>query len=125
MYPRIRDGDIMLYFRNPTVLENGEIVTLKRNGQRYTARIVAKEGDTVDVSTEGKLIVNGSVQYEEIYFVTSTQGSTLTYPYMVPEDSYFILGDMRTGATDSRDIGAVSRDELDGKIITIIRKRGL
>lgn len=125
MYPRVRDGDLMLYYRLTSSFENGDIITLTRNGVRYTGRIVAKAGDTVNTSAEGKLIVNGAIQYEEIYYETYTQGSTLTYPYTIPENSFFILGDMRTGASDSRDIGAVTKDEIEGKLITILRRRGL
>lgn len=125
MYPRIRDGDLMLWYRLSGEYVTGEIVTLEKDGVRYTGRVVAIAGDTVTTSAEGKLIVNGAIQYEEIYYDTYTQGSGLSYPYTVPENSYFILGDMRTGATDSRDFGAASKSVIDGKIITIVRRRGL
>jgi signal peptidase I len=49
----------------------------------------------------------------------------VTYPYTVGEDSYFILCDYRTAGVDSRSYGAVQQDELDGKVITLLRRRGV
>jgi signal peptidase I len=41
------------------------------------------------------------------------------------EDEYFILGDYRTGAKDSRFYGAVTRKEIKGKILAVLRRTGL
>jgi signal peptidase I len=49
----------------------------------------------------------------------------IEYPYTVPEDSYFVLCDFRTSSDDSRSYGAVPKEDLDGKIITILRRRGI
>jgi type IV secretory pathway protease TraF len=43
----------------------------------------------------------------------------------VEEDSYFVLCDFRTASSDSRDYGAVAKSDIDGKIITLLRRRGL
>ena len=51
--------------------------------------------------------------------------SLLSYPYAVPEDSVFILGDCRTQAEDSRDFGPVQCSAVKAKVITLIRRRGL
>jgi signal peptidase I len=65
------------------------------------------------------------VQQEEIFYETEPQNGDVTYPYTVEADSYFILCDYRTVGTDSRSYGAVARNELDGKIITLLRRRGV
>ena len=51
--------------------------------------------------------------------------SSLSYPYQVPENSVFVLGDYRTRSTDSRLYEAISLDQVEGKVITILRRRGL
>lgn len=51
--------------------------------------------------------------------------SLLSYPYAVPEDSVFILGDCRTQAEDSRDFGPVQCSAVKAKVITLIRRRRL
>lgn len=46
-------------------------------------------------------------------------------PCKVPEGSVFLLCDFRTQGTDSRVYGPVEIAELDGKVISILRRRGL
>jgi signal peptidase I len=102
-----------------------DVVTFKINGTQRTARIVAMEGDVVELSTDGQLVVNGNVQSEEVFYSTEPLPAGITYPYTVPEDSYFVLCDFRTASYDSRGYGAISRSDLEGKVITVLRRRGI
>jgi type IV secretory pathway protease TraF len=43
----------------------------------------------------------------------------------VEADSYFVLCDFRTASSDSRNYGALAKSEIDGKIITLLRRRGI
>ena len=72
----------------------------------------------------GTLLVNGTVQSGEILYPTYAEGE-LEYPYAVPEGYVFVLGDYRTQTTDSRTLGAVPMGDVKGKVITILRRRGL
>lgn len=125
MYPRIRDGDLMVFYRLESEYSVGDVVTFVKDDTRYTGRIVAQGGDTVDLSDEGDLLVNGSVQDEQIFYPTESLGDSTALSCEVPEGSVYLLGDFRTNATDSRTYGPVKIDELDGKIITILRRRGI
>jgi signal peptidase I len=125
MYPSIRDGDLMLYYRLQSDYDIGDVVTFKIGEYRRNARIVAKGGDVVEVNDNGQLLVNGNVQQEEIFYSTDSLTDGVTYPYTVEEDSYFVLGDYRTVSIDSRSYGAVSNKDIDGKVITIFRRRGI
>jgi signal peptidase I len=123
MYPRIMDGDIMFYYRLENEYYLGDVVTFKINGHRRAARVVAKGGDTVELSKSGQLIVNGNVQDEEIFYPTNEISGGVTFPYTVEEGGYFVLCDYRTISLDSRDYGAVLKSDIDGKVITILRRR--
>lgn len=126
MYPRVRDGDLILSFRLERDYEIGDVVSFQINGYDRVARIVAQGGDVVDLSTDGKLIVNGNVEEEdEIFYQTESEGMEITYPYTVDEDSYFLLCDFRTGSSDSRTYGAFSQDVIEGKVISVFRHRGI
>jgi signal peptidase I len=125
MYPRLRDGDLILFYRLESDYQIDDVVTFRQDGMTYYGRIVAQGGDVVQVDESGQLSVNGNVQQEEIFYETEPQNGDVTYPYTVEADSYFILCDYRTVGTDSRSYGAVARDELDGKIITLLRRRGV
>lgn len=125
MYPRMRDGDVTLWYRleqNPNI---GDIVTFTRDGERQYGRVVAKGGDTVDFTKDGLLLLNGSAQQEEVFFQTSKQNRAQAFPITIPENEVFILGDNRAYSVDSRDYGSVSASEIDGKIISLMRRRGL
>lgn len=125
MYPRIRDGDVLIYYRLQQEYHIGDVVTFKRDGRRYTGRIVAQSGDTVDITEEGQLLVNGSVQDEEIFYPTEIIESGIPFPCEIPESSVFLLSDFRTNGIDSRSYGPVDTEELDGKVMTILRRRGI
>lgn len=87
---------------------------------------MARATDVVTIDDTGSLTVNGTTQTGEILYPTyPDEDGSLTYPYTVPENCVFVLGDYRTRATDSRLLGAVSLDQVEGKVITILRRRGL
>jgi signal peptidase I len=127
MYPRLRDGDLILYYRLEQDYQIGDVVTFQQSGKTYNARIVAMGGDEVDLNADGFLVVNGNVEQEdEIFYTTEpTDNNDIEYPYTVPEGSYFVLCDFRTASIDSRILGAIPQSSFDGKVITLLRRRGI
>ena len=125
MYPRIRDGDLLVYYRLQEEYHIGDVATFSQDGRRYTGRIVAQGGDTVDISEDGQLLINGSIQDEEIFYPTETVEGGISLPYTIPEGEVFLLCDFRTTGVDSRTYGSVELGKLDGKVITILRRRGI
>ena len=126
MYPRLRDGDLILFYRLDSKYYIGDVVTFKHeDGNRYTARIVAQGGDTVDMDDGGKLLVNGNAQDEEIFYPTYKTDAVVEFPCQVLESRVFLLCDMRTEGIDSRTYGTVLVDDLDGKVMTVLRRRGI
>lgn len=126
MSPRISAGDLMLFFRLDNDFHNGDVVIVKKNGSWYTSRIVAQGGDTVEITDDAKLKVNGSIVIEsDIYYTTPQYESDVAYPLVLAEDEFFLLCDYREGAKDSRYFGAVNRSEIKGKVITVVRRSGL
>jgi hypothetical protein len=66
--------------------------------------VIALAGDTVDLSPEGIVIVNGAVKYER-YVSQMVRGECDTqFPCTVPAGRLFVLSDDRTSVTDSLDI---------------------
>jgi signal peptidase I len=125
MYPKLRDGDLTLYYRLEQDYEIGDVVTFELDDSTFYGRIVAQGGDVVNLNDDGQLLVNGNVQDEEIFYPTEKQDGDVKYPYTVKKDSYFILCDFRTISFDSRTYGAIPKSTLDGKVITILRRRGI
>jgi len=126
MSPAIQDGDLVVFNR---LSQNGyqprDAIVLKYGEQTQVRRVVATEGDHVDI-TESGLVINGALQQEpDIYQKTERYRDSGEFPLIVPEGQIFVLGDSRNGATDSRIYGCVLTEETLGKVMTVIRRRGI
>jgi len=126
MTPAIKDGDIVVFNR---YVQSGyqprDTIVLERNGMTQVRRVVATEGDHVDITEEG-LMINGALQQEpEIYQRTERYQEGGEFPLTVPEGQFFKHGDYRTGATDSRIYGSEDIEKTKGKVMTVIRRRGI
>lgn len=126
MAPRISAGDLLLYYRLADDWVNGDVMVFEKDGKQYVGRIVARGGDTVEVTDQATLVVNGSTVLEnDIYYTTPKYDDGPAYPVTLAEDEFFILCDYREGARDSRYFGPVKAGEVKGKVITIIRRSDL
>ncbi len=121
MRPTILEGDRLLgskfsfWFRNPRPLEivvfrppEGAKAFVAPDVTRLVKRIVAVEGDTIEVEA-GVVRVNGEI-LDEPYIAAPPHYSLP--PTEVPEDHVFVLGDNRNQSLDSHYWGFVPKDEL-------------
>ena len=107
-------------------VRTGDVVVLQKDGKRYVSRIVAHGGDTVEITEDAQLSVNGSTVIENnIYYSTPQYEGGIAYPVTLAENEVFVLCDYREGAKDSRYFGPVSKPEIKGKVITIVRRSNL
>ncbi len=124
MFPAIKDGDLLVVYRMQQEYRKNDIVTYQKDGVRFTGRIVAVEADQVNMDENGKLYINGGAESGEILYPTYS-GGELEYPYQIPKGYVYILGDYRTQTKDSRELGAIAEDDVEGKVITVLRRRSL
>ena len=126
MSPAIKDGDLVIYYRYTKVgYLPQDTIMLEYDGQVQARRVVAVEGDVVDI-TESGLVINGALQQEaDIYQKTERYVEGVEFPLTVPEGQVFVLGDSRTGATDSRIYGPVEVNDTLGKVMAVIRRRSI
>lgn len=126
MSPSISAGDLILYYRMQDKLRTDDVVVFEKDGEQYVGRIVGKGGETVDITEDAHLKINGSTVMEtDIFYSTQRYESEVSYPVELAEDEFFILCDYREGARDSRYFGTVKRSEIKGKAITILRRSSL
>lgn len=122
MSPRISAGDLMFYYRLEKP-KSGDVVVVKKEGETYTARVIAAGGDTVEITEDNEVRINGSKIVEnDIFYETPPYESDTVYPLTLESGEYFILGDERENAKDSRYFGPVKDKEIKGKVITVIRR---
>lgn len=124
MFPAMKDGDLIIGFRLQQEYSKNDVVVYEVDGRQMVGRVIAIETDVVTLDGSGTLLVNGTVQSGEILYPTYAKEG-LEYPYRIQENQIFVLGDYRTNTEDSRDYGSISLDDVEGKVITILRRRGL
>lgn len=116
MKPTLSEDQIMILHKTDSV-ERGDIIAFYYNNNVMVRRVIACGGDTIDIDIFGKVKVNGEA-VEEDYVETPALGQTnLQYPFTVPANSYFVMGDNREISMDSRltQIGTVPKDRVVGK----------
>lgn len=123
MYPALKDGDLVVYYRLDKDYIASDCIVLTYDDRKQVRRVIAVEGDTVDITEQG-LVVNGLVQWENyVYEETRRYAEGVDFPITLQEGEVFVLGDARAGATDSRIYGAVNVADTNGKVMLILRRR--
>ncbi|MGI6230345.1 MAG: signal peptidase I [Tractidigestivibacter sp.] len=118
MEPTITEGDIIVTNRSQD-FGQGDIIAFYYNNKILLKRVIAFPGDWVDIDSEGNVFVNGE-HLEEAYVSDLALGNTdITFPYQVPDSSYFVLGDHRSVSVDSRSsvVGTVTKEQVIGKVL--------
>ena len=81
---------------------------------RQVKRVIGLPGDEINIQN-GKVFVNG-IEKVEGYAQTPTIEKSNIYPFIVPEDQYFVMGDNRPVSSDSREYGCIKRQQIEGKV---------
>ena len=121
MEPTLQDGDILILLK-PGDLQAGELCGMYAQGRLILKRIIGLPGDVVRMDDAGNVYVN-EVALEEPYISQKAMGTCdLTFPYTVPEDSVFVMGDHRETSIDSRSslIGCVQTSQIMGQVVARI-----
>lgn len=111
-------GDIVLAVKS-NHFKTGDIVAFYYNNNILVKRVIAKSGDWVNITKDGTVYVNDK-KIKEPYIENKAYGETnIKFPYQVPENRIFVLGDNRKASIDSRNtsVGTVSDEQLVGKLI--------
>ena len=117
MEPTLINGDIVLLHKTNS-LGRGDICGFAWNNKILVKRVVGIPGDWIEIDTDGTVYRNGE-KLDEPYAEQIAFGECdLEFPFQVPQEQYFVLGDMRESSIDSRNtlVGCVENDQLIGKI---------
>ena len=122
-YPSIRDGDLCLTYRRAE-LKQGTMIVYKKDGKTRFGRIVAKSGDSVEIFNDYIMVNDYGISDNAVY-LTSPEGSVISYPYTVPDNCVFVLNDFRSDIADSRTYGGIPLDDVEGAVVFAMRMRGI
>lgn len=116
MEPTLSNGDIVLLTKT-TRFERGDLCGFTWNNKLLIKRVIGLPGDWIEIDADGTIYLNGD-KLEEPYVQHKALGECdLEFPFKVPQEQYFVIGDMRESSIDSRNsvIGCVKKDQIVGK----------
>jgi len=118
MEPSLNDGDIVILAKTDR-LETGDLCAFYYSNKILIKRVIATPGDYLWIESDGTVFVNG-IELDEPYVQEKALGECdIEFPYQVPENAFFMMGDQRETSIDSRSsvIGCISTDHTIGKIL--------
>ena len=129
MMDTLIDGDYLLclsnvIYKNPQL---GDVIVASKesfdNGTAIIKRVIATEGQIVDIDFERGIVYVDGLPLDEPYirnFTTRSEG--VLFPLVVEEGCIFVLGDHRSVSKDSRhpDIGLIDTRQVLGKAVFLM-----
>lgn len=126
MLPTLHNYDMMVLLSSVIYEpEAGDIIVLRAPGytQPLVKRIIATEGQTVDIDfAAGVVYVDGVALKEEYVAEPTFDRGDQPFPQTVAEGCVFVLGDNRNHSSDSRYalVGQVPEEQILGKVLMVV-----
>ena len=118
MEPSLKNGEIVILAKTDN-LDSGDLCAFYYSNKVLIKRVIGVPGDYIWMDEEGTVFVNNQ-ELNEPYVLEKALGECdIDFPYQVPENHYFVLGDHRATSIDSRSsvIGGIAEDQIIGKIL--------
>lgn len=118
MNPTLENDELIICSRQGS-FKRGDIIAFYYNNKVLLKRVIGVSGDEINITDDGTVYVNGK-KIDEPYVSEKSLGECdLTFPYTVPDQRVFVMGDNRAVSVDSRSsvIGSVSEEAVVGKAV--------
>lgn len=124
MVPNFQDGDMLISNKLSTnflTISAGEVIILKNpkdNNVDFIKRVIGLPNDKIMISG-GKVYINDK-ELKESYLPENIITNGMSFlqngvEFKVPEGQYFVIGDNRSGSSDSREWGPVKKELIIGQ----------
>src|SRR6266568_8220233 len=123
MLPRLEDHDrlfINKFVYRISSIHRGDVVVFHypRDPEKsYIKRVIGLPGDRIYID-RGRVYLNGKL-LRESYVPEEYRDTRSMADLIVPDDTYFMMGDHRSISSDSREFGPVDRDLIYGKAVFV------
>lgn len=123
MVPTLEEGNLLIVSKLFYQPKYGDVVVLRKESfmtDPIVKRVIATEGQTVDIDFEAGVVYVDGVALDEPYVNSATnERENFTEAVTVPEGCVFVMGDNRNRSTDSRSaaIGCVDTRCIIGRAL--------
>jgi signal peptidase I len=123
MLPRLEDRDrlfINKFVYHIEAIGRGDVVVFhypRDPAKSYIKRVIGLPGDKIRID-RGEVWLNGK-RLDERYIPEEYRDGRSMAEMVVPDDSYFMMGDHRSISSDSREFGPVDRGLIYGKAVFV------
>ena len=117
MEPTLQPKEIVVCLKSSR-FQSGDLVAFYYNNKVLLKRVIGTAGDTIEIDDSGSVFVNGS-QLDEPYITKKSLGQCdIDFPYQVPDNRIFVMGDNRETSVDSRTtaVGCIADEYVIGKV---------
>ena len=117
MNPTLQDKDVIVLVKSGS-LKTGDLCGFYWQNKLLLKRVIGLPGDIISLDENGVVTVNGTVLDVPYVDELALGECDIKFPYQVPENRYFVLGDHRATSIDSRSsvIGCVEKNQIVGKV---------
>ena len=117
MNPTLQDKDVIVLVKSGS-LKTGDLCGFYWQNKLLLKRVIGLPGDIISLDENGVVTVNGTVLDAPYVDELALGECDIKFPYQVPENRYFVLGDHRATSIDSRSsvIGCVEKNQIVGKV---------
>lgn len=118
MAPTLHNGEILISVKTKD-FSSGDIIAFYHGNKLLIKRYIAGPSDYVNIDEDGAVSVNGTL-LDEPYLAEKAYGEAdIEFPYQVPDQRYFVMGDNRSVSIDSRSsiVGCIAGDQIVGKVV--------
>ncbi len=120
MEPTLHNGTYLFVQRIGYSVDRHNIVLWKylRDGRLrfFVHRVVALPGDQVEIWDNNDVVVNGVAVTASIS-AADNEGRTPMASFVLNEKEFYVLGDNREASFDSRSVGPIQRQHIEGEVV--------
>ena len=118
MTPTLNDGEIVISVKGGK-FDSGDLVSFYIGNKILIKRIIGLPGQWINIDNDGKVYINEQLLAEPYLQEAAFGDCDIKFPYQVPENHYFVMGDHRSISVDSRNkaLGCIESRVAIGKVV--------
>ncbi len=112
MSPTLENNEILILNKVDKSYNRFDVIVFNYNNEKLVKRIIGLPGETIKVK-DNKLYINNKYINEEF---THRLTDDYEYERVIPSNTYFVMGDNRSNSLDSRFIGPINKQNIEGTV---------